>query len=590
MSDKEPLLNASGKLSSGVDNDDNENKKKSLSKSLDDWRRCFTRTKSEGKYIELNENNEHDEKDEPVDILRLFQFANTFDWIMMCTAMFFIIIHAGCILANLFLYGQLTGLFAIDSYASNCNNSNQNATASIHRKNAVLQGIELQAFGNAQSHKLRNDSGIIASSGLSRSQFVFRDNVMALVYWLFIIGAVEFLVSSIESFLWNWTIKRQTYRMSVSLFKSLAQRRIPYLDSNQATQLNAKLFDNIAKIEKGIGIELLILIATITGIFGCLIMSFAVNWKLTMIMLFLIPLVIGSSLVFSKLTANETVYELKTYAKTGQIVQEFFSSLRTVLSTVPNLSRNELALTRSGGIRQGALFGVFIGWLSLITFIVCATDFISGSFLMTKKNQSTFTISDILIVASIFSQSIGLISFVGSFVQGLSEARGAAVSVFRLIDEEKDESINEAEVWEDITESRSNINGDIKFNNVNFHYPSRRDAPVLCNLSVVARAGQTTALVGFSGCGKSTCISLFLRYYEPSSGEITIDGKPITNYNVQHLRENIGVVSQEPVLFGMTIYENIRFGKLNATQDEIEEAAREANAHNFIMQLPDVCI
>ncbi|CAF4703541.1 unnamed protein product, partial [Rotaria socialis] len=288
-----------------------------------------------------------------------------------------------------------------------------------------------------------------------------------------------------------------------------------------------------------------------------------------------------------QLTANETVYELKTYAKTGQIVQEFFSSLRTVLSMVPNLSRNELAPTRSGGIRQGALFGVFIGWLSLITFIVCATDFISGSFLMTKKNQSTFTISDILIVASIFSQSIGLISFVGSFVQGLSEARGAAVSVFRLIDEEKDESINEAEVWEDITESRSNINGDIKFNNVNFHYPSRRDAPVLCNLSVVARAGQTTALVGFSGCGKSTCISLFLRYYEPSSGEITIDGKPITNYNVQHLRENIGVVSQEPVLFGMTIYENIRFGKLNATQDEIEEAAREANAHNFIMQLPD---
>ncbi|CAF3268924.1 unnamed protein product [Rotaria socialis] len=89
--------------------------------------------------------------------------------------------------------------------------------------------------------------------------------------------------------------------------------------------------------------------------------------------------------------------------------------------------------------------------------------------------------------------------------------------------DEKDESINEAEVWEDITESRSNINGDIKFNNVNFHYPSRRDAPVLCNLSVVARAGQTTALVGFSGCGKSTCISLFLRYYEPSSGEITIE-------------------------------------------------------------------
>ncbi|CAF5181114.1 unnamed protein product, partial [Rotaria sp. Silwood1] len=114
-------------------------------------------------------------------------------------------------------------------------------------------------------------------------------------------------------------------------------------------------------------------------------------------------------------------------------------------------------------------------------------------------------------------------------------------------------------------------------------YPSREATPVLRNLSFIARAGQTTALVGSSGCGKSTCISLFLRYYEPSSGHISIDGRPITDYNVKQLRQNIGVVSQEPILFGMSIYENIRFGKVNATQAEIEQAAREANAHHFIM-------
>ncbi|CAF2112611.1 unnamed protein product [Rotaria magnacalcarata] len=250
-----------------------------------------------------------------------------------------------------------------------------------------------------------------------------------------------------------------------------------------------------------------------------------------MIMLCLIPLVIGSSFAFSKLTDNETVYELKSYAEAGQIVQEAFSSLRTVISFngakfEQKRYDKELGPTSWGGIRQGALFG-------------------------------------------------------------LSEARGAAALVFRLIDEGKDESINEEEVWEDNTEFICNINSDIEFHNFNFHYPSRKDAPVLRNLSVIAHAGQTTALVGSRGCGKSTCISLFLRYYEPSSGELTIDGKPITDYNVQHLRENIGVVSQEPVLLGMTVYENIRFGKSNATQDEIEEAAREANAHNFIMQLPD---
>ncbi|CAF3650315.1 unnamed protein product, partial [Rotaria sordida] len=163
-------------------------------------------------------------------------------------------------------------------------------------------------------------------------------------------------------------------------------------------------------------------------------------------------------------------------------------------------------------------------------------------------------------------------------------AKDETVSVLRL---GNDITVNETDVWEEDKESIYNINGDIEFDNVNFIYPSRKDAPVLRNLSLIARAGQTTALVGSSGCGKSTCISLFLRYYEPSLGRITIDGRPITDYNVKRLRQNIGVVSQEPILFDMSIYENIRFGKLNATREEIEQAAREANAHNFIMALPN---
>ncbi|CAF5009021.1 unnamed protein product, partial [Rotaria sp. Silwood1] len=206
---------------------------------------------------------------------------------------------------------------------------------------------------------------------------------------------------------------------------------------------------------------------------------------------------------------------------------------------------------------------------------------------MSYKYDHTLNISDILVVVSIFAQSLKVFSFIGPYFQSLSEARGAAASVFRLIDEGKDESINEKEVWQEDTEAIYNINGDIEFDTVNFIYPSRKETPVLRNLSLIARAGQITALVGLSGCGKSTCISLFLRYYEPSSGRITINGRPITDHNVKQLRQHVGVVSQEPILFGMSIYENIRFGKLNATRAEIEQAAQEANAHNFIMQLPD---
>ncbi|CAF1381463.1 unnamed protein product, partial [Rotaria sordida] len=209
------------------------------------------------------------------------------------------------------------------------------------------------------------------------------------------------------------------------------------------------------------------------------------------------------------------------------------------------------------------------------------------SYFIFHQNNHSSNISDILVVICSFARCLSFYNSIGVFFQSFSQARGAATAVFQLIDEETDATVNEADVWKEDRESIDDINGDIEFDNVNFIYPSRKETSALHNLSLIARAGQTTALVGSSGCGKSTSIALFLRYYEPSSGQITINGQPITDSNIKKLRQNIGVVSQEPILFGMNIYENIRFGKVNATQEEIEQAARDANAHNFIMQLPN---
>ncbi|CAF1318246.1 unnamed protein product [Rotaria sordida] len=535
MSDRQSLLNASNKFSTG-DDDDNGNKKQLFTNSFSDWRRCFSRKGSDNKYTKLDDDTEHSDKDEPVGIFRLFQFANRTDFVLMFIAACFLMLHTICNLIHLLLFGRLTGLFATESFGDNCDYRHQNTIGPTKNNNTYSQVIELNRFNNDSSYKLRHNIDVILSSTIATSMPSFREKVMNIVHWLFIIGAVELLASSIENFIWTISVKRQTSRMSVSLFRSIVQRSIPYMDTKQTSQLSAKLFD----------------------------------WQLTLIMLCLIPLVIGSSFVFSQLTAKEAMNELMTYSKAGQIVQEVFSSLRTVLSL--NGSKfeqkrydRELYSTRWSNIRKGAVFGIFNGWSSLIIYLMYSIGFIFGSLLMSYKDDHTLNISDIFVV----------------------KARGAAPSVFRLIDEGNDASVNEIDIWKEDTEAIYNINGDIEFDNINFSYPSRRDVPVLGNLSLIARAGQTTALVGSSGCGKSTCISLFLRYYEPSSGRIMIDGRPITDYHVQQLRQNIGVVSQEPILFGMSIYENIRFGKVNATQAEIEQAAREANAHNFIMQLPD---
>lgn len=134
------------------------------------------------------------------------------------------------------------------------------------------------------------------------------------------------------------------------------------------------------------------------------------------------------------------------------------------------------------------------------------------------------------------------------------------------------------------------VKGQLSFQNLHFHYPSRPEMKILNGVSFDVPNGQTIALVGHSGCGKSTTISLLMRFYDPTQGMITLDGRPITELNVEWLRNTIGVVSQEPVIFAGTIEENLKMGKEDLTLEEMENACRMANAEEFIKKLPKVGI
>jgi len=130
------------------------------------------------------------------------------------------------------------------------------------------------------------------------------------------------------------------------------------------------------------------------------------------------------------------------------------------------------------------------------------------------------------------------------------------------------------------------VHGEVEFTDVTFNYPTRPDIQVLKGLTFSAKPKQTVALVGESGCGKSTTVSLLERLYLPSGGSIKLDGVPIEELEIGWLRSQIGLVSQEPILFATSIYENIRYGKPDATKEEVEAAAKMANAHNFIQSFP----
>ncbi|CAF4859461.1 unnamed protein product, partial [Rotaria sp. Silwood2] len=163
---------------------------------------------------------------------------------------------------------------------------------------------------------------------------------------------------------------------------------------------------------------------------------------------------------------------------------------------------------------------------------------------MRHGGYDRLSFSDLLVIVITLAQSITNIAFLSPFFQLLEEARASLAPVLQLIDEEEKTNMNETQILQDsiFYEEAINMNGDIQFDNINFAYPTRPNVLVLRNLTLMARAGEITAFVGISGSGKSTCVSLLLRFYEPLSGRITINDRLITDCNLKQLRQKIGVV------------------------------------------------
>ncbi|MGL5889522.1 MAG: ATP-binding cassette domain-containing protein, partial [Bacteroidia bacterium] len=180
--------------------------------------------------------------------------------------------------------------------------------------------------------------------------------------------------------------------------------------------------------------------------------------------------------------------------------------------------------------------------------------------------------------------------FVAASISGLPEqfaqiqrAVGASERIFEIIDEEH-EPVNDSP---DRQRGTLKLNGKVELNNIHFAYPTRPDFPVLQGVNFAAEPGQTIAIVGSSGSGKSTIAQLLLRFYKPNTGELLIDGKPSQDFDLTSLRENMAIVPQDVLLFAGSIRENIAYGRPDATEEEITEAARKANALTFIESFPD---
>ncbi|XP_068114235.1 ATP-dependent translocase ABCB1-like [Hyperolius riggenbachi] len=405
-------------------------------------------------------------------------------------------------------------------------------------------------------------------------------------YYFVGIGVAVLVLGLFQVWTFLVAAARQTQRIRQKFFKAVLHQDMSWFDSNQIGTLNTRLTEDINTIHDGLGDKFCIFTQYFSTFITGIVIGFINGWKLTLVILSVSPLLGVSAAVWSKLLASFTTQELASYAKAGAVAEEVLTAIRTVVAfngqeKAQSKYNANLHEAKKVGIKKSVTTNVSMGISQFLIFGAYALAFWYGTKL-TIDEKDNYTIGKVLIV--FFSVLVGTFSLgqAAPNVEAIANARGAAYEVYRIIKKPRpiDSSSNEGHKLD-------KLSGNIEFKNIHFSYPTRPDIPILKGLNLTVKPGQTVALVGSSGCGKSTTIQLLQRFYDPPVGEVTVDGHDIRTLNVKWLRENIGVVSQEPILFGTTIKENIRYGREDVTDPEIEQAIKEANAYDFISKLPD---
>ncbi|KAL3831647.1 hypothetical protein ACJMK2_023375, partial [Sinanodonta woodiana] len=342
---------------------------------------------------------------------------------------------------------------------------------------------------------------------------------------------------------------------------------------------------DMQELASGLGDKMALFLQWVFTWIACYVVALIKGWQLSMATMTVCPPLLVVGALAMRWLKDMAIEELRVYATAGTVAEEVFSSIRTV--TAFNGQEKEckryeerLSQAHNYSARKGVALGLGSGAVWFFIFCGLGISFWYGTelFLDGESDMVPGNVTTIFLLII-----IGTTSLAQAFpnLEAISMARAAATHVFQII--EWKSAIDATEKVGDIPEV---IRGNLEFRNVQFSYPSRPDVKVLNDLTFSVAVGKTVAIVGSSGCGKSTVIQLIQRFYDPDEGQILLDGRDIKDLNLRWLREQIGVVSQEPVLFATTIRENIRFGRMDVTKNEIEEAATLANAHEFICTLP----
>ncbi|WVZ71506.1 hypothetical protein U9M48_020089 [Paspalum notatum var. saurae] len=408
---------------------------------------------------------------------------------------------------------------------------------------------------------------------------------VSMVSLQFIYLAVASAVASfVQVTCWMITGERQAARIRNLYLKTILRQEIAFFDKYTSTgEVVGRMSGDTVLIQDAMGEKVGKFIQLVVTFFGGFIVAFAQGWLLTLVMMATIPPLVVAGAVMSNVVAKMASLGQAAYAESSVVVEQTIGSIRTVASftgekrAVDKYSKSLKSAYKSG-VREGLAAGLGMGTVMVLLFCGYSLGIWYGAKLILEKGYTGAKVMNVIFAVLTGSLALGQAS---PSMKAFAGGQAAAYKMFETINRTP-----EIDAYSTTGRKLEDIRGDIEFRDVYFSYPTRPDEQIFKGFSLTIPSGMTIALVGQSGSGKSTVISLIERFYDPHLGDVLIDGVNLKEFQLRWIRSKIGLVSQEPVLFAASIKENIAYGKDNATDQEIRAAAELANAAKFIDKMP----
>ncbi|MEO9475500.1 MAG: ABC transporter transmembrane domain-containing protein [Cyclobacteriaceae bacterium] len=407
------------------------------------------------------------------------------------------------------------------------------------------------------------------------------DNLAQATFILFGVLFFQSAVSFFRVVLFARVTENAMAAIRTDLYKKMIMLPMSFFDKNRSGDLISRISNDVSVLQSAMSTTLAELMRQIITLIVGVVIIFFLTPSLSLFMIGTFPIIVIIAFIFGKFIRKLSKKTQEQLADTNVVVEETIQSIHSVKSFTSeifevNRYSNSMKDVVKTALRTANYRAAFISFIIFAIFGAIVGILWYGAVLV---QSGEMTVGDLLTFV-LYTTFIGAsIAGLGDLFGQLQKAVGASERVLEI----------QKEVTEFASESSttSRISGDIHFKNVEFQYPTREEMTVLKGIDLSIAEGQKAALVGHSGAGKSTIAQLLMRFYETSAGEISIANKNIREIDLLELRSSIGIVPQEVILFGGTIEENIRYGKLDATRAEIEAASKKAYAFDFIESFPE---